>query len=156
MNNMISVFENCEIQIVVENDAPLFEVYSTGMALGYITTSRGKNYPHKVRIEKVISNADITPVVQNEQRFLTESQLYDFMKKYFLLYVKMVVIYLKQLLKKILILSLYMVFVESMILSLIQLMLLLSMKDSLNYLKQNVPAIIMHLIIKIESSYLKR
>ena len=79
MNNMISVFENCEIQIVVENDAPLFEVYSTGMALGYITTTRGKSYPHKVRIEKVISNADIKPVVQNEQRFLTESQLYDFM-----------------------------------------------------------------------------
>ena len=79
MNNMISVFENCEIQIVVENDAPLFEVYSTGMALGYITTTRGKSYPHKVRIEKVISNADIAPVVQGEQRFLTETQLYDFM-----------------------------------------------------------------------------
>ena len=79
MNNMISVFENCEIQIVVENDAPLFEVYSTGMALGYITTTRGKSYPHKVRIEKVISNADIVPVVQNEQRYLTETQLYDFM-----------------------------------------------------------------------------
>lgn len=79
MNNMISVFENCEIQIVVENDAPLFEVYSTGMALGYITSTRGKSYPHKVRIEKVISNADIEPVVQNEQRYLTESQLYDFM-----------------------------------------------------------------------------
>ena len=79
MNNMISVFENCEIQIVVENDAPLFEVYSTGMALGYITTTRGKSYPHKVRIEKVISNADIAPVVQGEQRYLTESQLYDFM-----------------------------------------------------------------------------
>ena len=79
MNNMISVFENCEIQIVVENDAPLFEVYSTGMALGYITSTRGKSYPHKVRIEKVISNADIEPVVQGEQRFLTETQLYDFM-----------------------------------------------------------------------------
>ena len=79
MNNMISVFENCEIQIVVENDAPLFEVYSTGMALGYITSTRGKSYPHKVRIEKVMSNADIEPVVQNEQRYLTESQLYDFM-----------------------------------------------------------------------------
>ena len=79
MNNMISVFENCEIQIVVENDAPLFEVYSTGMALGYITTTRGKNYPHKVRIEKVISNADINPIVQGEHKYLSESQLYDFM-----------------------------------------------------------------------------
>ena len=79
MNNMISVFDDCEIQIVVNNDAPLFEVYSTGMALGYITTTRGKNYPHKVRIEKVISNADIDPVVQGEHKYLSESQLYDFM-----------------------------------------------------------------------------
>ena len=79
MNNMISVFDDCEIQIVIENDAPLFEMYSTGMALGYITTTRGKNYPHKVRIEKVISNADINPVVQGEHKYLSESQLYDFM-----------------------------------------------------------------------------
>ena len=79
MNNMISVFENCEIQIVVNNDVPLFELYSTGMALGYITVTKGKSYPHKVRIEKVINNAELEPVVQNEQRYLTESQLYDFM-----------------------------------------------------------------------------
>ena len=79
MNNMISVFDDCEIQIMIENDAPLFEMYSTGMALGYITTTRGKSYPHKVRIEKVISNADINPVVQGEHKYLSESQLYDFM-----------------------------------------------------------------------------
>ena len=79
MNNMISVFDDCEIQIVVNDNAPLFEVYSTGMALGYITTTRGKNYPHKVRIEKVISNADINPIVQGEHKYLSESQLYDFM-----------------------------------------------------------------------------
>ena len=41
MNNIISVFENCEIQIIIDNDAPLFEMYSTGMALGYITNSKG-------------------------------------------------------------------------------------------------------------------
>ena len=79
MNNMISVFDDCEIQIVVNDNAPLFEVYSTGMALGYTTTTRGKNYPHKVRIEKVISNADINPIVQGEHKYLSESQLYDFM-----------------------------------------------------------------------------
>ena len=79
MNNIVNVFENCEIQIIVNNDAPLFELYSTGMALGYITVTKGKSYPHKVRIEKVINNAELEPIVQNEQRYLTESQLYDFM-----------------------------------------------------------------------------
>ena len=78
MNN-IQIFENCEIQIIVRNDEPLFELYSTAMALGYTTKSRGKDYPHKVRIEKVISNAEIAPVVHDEQQYLTESQLYDFM-----------------------------------------------------------------------------
>lgn len=77
--NDIKIFEQCEVQIIIQNDEPLFELYSTAMALGYVTTARGKEYPHKVRIEKVISNAEITPVVHNEQQYLTESQLYDFM-----------------------------------------------------------------------------
>ena len=77
--NDIKIFEQCEVQIIIQNDEPLFELYSTAMALGYVTTARGKEYPHKVRIEKVVSNAEITPVVHNEQQYLTESQLYDFM-----------------------------------------------------------------------------
>jgi hypothetical protein len=77
--NDIKIFEQCEVQIIVQNDEPLFELYSTAMALGYVTTARGKEYPHKVRIEKVISNAEITPVVHDEQQYLTETQLYDFM-----------------------------------------------------------------------------
>lgn len=79
MNNMINVFDDCEIQIIVNDNAPLFEVYSTGMALGYITKVKDKSYPHKVRIEKIISNADIEPIVHAEQKYLNESQLYDFM-----------------------------------------------------------------------------
>ena len=79
MNKVVNVFENCEVKIIVENDVPLFEIYSVGMALGYITVANGKSYPHKVRIEKVISNAEITPIVQGEQQYITESQLYDFM-----------------------------------------------------------------------------
>ena len=30
----LKVFENIEVDIIVENGEPLFEVYSTGMALG--------------------------------------------------------------------------------------------------------------------------
>lgn len=79
MNKVVNVFENCEVKIIIENDAPLFEIYSVGMALGYITVANGKSYPHKIRIEKVISNAEITPVVRGEQQYITENELYDFM-----------------------------------------------------------------------------
>ncbi|WP_294170771.1 BRO family protein [uncultured Clostridium sp.] len=66
----------------------LFEIYSTGMALGYVkrdikTSVQGvpKTYerPFKSRIDKVLENADIKPYVHSGQRYLTEEQLYDFM-----------------------------------------------------------------------------
>lgn len=66
----------------------LFEIYSTGMALGYIkrdvkTSVQGvpKTYerPFKSRIDKVMLNADIKPVLHGTKKYLTESQLYDFM-----------------------------------------------------------------------------
>lgn len=77
----------------------LFEIYSTGMALGYIkrdvkTSVQGvpKTYerpfkngrrthctPIKNRIDKVMLNADIKPVLHGTKKYLTESQLYDFM-----------------------------------------------------------------------------
>lgn len=73
-------FEGNNVEIVQdENGNPLFEVYSTGMALGYITFAKGKAYPQKVRIDKIVENAEITLVVHGVQRCLTESQLYDFM-----------------------------------------------------------------------------
>ena len=79
-NNLIKVFEGNDVQIIVdENDELLFELYSTGAALGYITTAKGKNYPHKTRIEKTVENAEISTVVHGVQQYLTESQLYDFM-----------------------------------------------------------------------------
>ena len=46
---------------------------------GYTTIAKGKVYPHKLRIDKIVENAEITPVVHGVQPFLTESQLYDFM-----------------------------------------------------------------------------
>lgn len=77
--NTLMKFENTSITINTDNGEPLFEVYNTGMALGYATTSKGIVYPHKSRINKTLKNADIKPVVRGVQLFLTENQLYDFM-----------------------------------------------------------------------------
>lgn len=57
----------------------MFELYSTGMALGYVTIAKGKPYPHKKRIDRTVKNAEITAVVHDVQLFMTENHLYDFM-----------------------------------------------------------------------------
>lgn len=73
-------FEGNNVEIIQDaNGNPLFEVYSTGMALGYITFAKGKAYPQKIRIDKIVENAEIKPVVHDVQLYLNESQLYDFM-----------------------------------------------------------------------------
>ena len=80
MENEINIFEGNKVEIIKdENGNPLFEVYSTGMALGYVKYAKGKAYPQKDRIDKTVANAEITLVVHGVQLFLTESQLYDFM-----------------------------------------------------------------------------
>ena len=78
--NEIMKFENNDVEIIQdENGEPLFEIYSTGMALGYVTVAKGKVYPQKIRIDKIVKNAEIKPVVHGVQLFINESQLYDFM-----------------------------------------------------------------------------
>lgn len=82
--NMILNFENNEVKIINNEGKPLFEIYSTGMALGYINkrkNSTGKEYisPYKSRIDKVIKNAEISCVCQGDTQYMTEEQLYDFM-----------------------------------------------------------------------------
>ncbi|POO86637.1 phage antirepressor KilAC domain-containing protein [Clostridium sp. 3-3] len=78
-------FEGNDVQIVTDGKGnPLFELYSTGMALGYVNkrkNSTGKEYtsPYKSRIDKVLESAEITCVCQGVTQFLTESQLYNFM-----------------------------------------------------------------------------
>lgn len=87
--NEIMNFEGNDVEIIQdENGEPLFEIYSTGKALGY-ARSNGKSagehdvhpklFPYKSRIDTVIHNAEITPVVHGVQLFINESQLYDFM-----------------------------------------------------------------------------
>jgi excisionase family DNA binding protein len=77
--NSLSIFEGHKVEIIEVNGEKLFELYSTGMALGYETVSKGIKYPHKIRIDKTIKNADIKPVVHSVQPYLTEEMLYDFM-----------------------------------------------------------------------------
>lgn len=93
MNEIINeLFEDKNIEMIFDDEKGiLFEIYSTGMALGYINKrkSNGKEYitPYKSRIDKVIKNAEIkcVTVCHNveistvEQFYITEDQLYDFM-----------------------------------------------------------------------------
>ncbi len=74
------LFEGNEVKIIIgENGEPLFELYSTGMALGYVESKKGKLYARKPRIEKCIENAEISTVLHDGEKYLTEEQLYDFM-----------------------------------------------------------------------------
>ena len=83
----IKVFENCDVKIIVRNDEPLFEIYSTGKALGYSRwdgktyTEQGeqKTFAYKSRIDNIIRNAEITPIDVDGSKYFNESQLYDFM-----------------------------------------------------------------------------
>ena len=76
----LMIFEGNQVEIITnEKGEPLFEIYSTGMALGHVKFANGKAYPRKDRIDRDIKNAEISTVVQAGQRYLTEEQLYDFM-----------------------------------------------------------------------------
>lgn len=83
-NQLINMFEGHKVEIITKNGQALFELYSTGMALGYENkrkNSTGKEYvsPYKTRIDKVVESAGITCVCQGVTQYLTEEMLYDFM-----------------------------------------------------------------------------
>lgn len=79
MNELFN-FEGNNVEVIVgKNGEPLFEIYSTGMALGHVKIAKGKAYPRKDRIDKNIKNAEISTVVHSGQQYITEEQLYDFM-----------------------------------------------------------------------------
>ena len=57
--NGLMIFENTEVEIILnEQGEPLFEIYSTGMALGYSRTD-GKTY---ITIENTESDHDVQKV----------------------------------------------------------------------------------------------
>ncbi len=73
MENLM-VFEGNDVKVIEINGEPMFEIYSTGSALGYSrwTTSKGKQYfkIEKTRINKVLKNAEISTVEYDEQAFI--------------------------------------------------------------------------------------
>lgn len=72
-------FEDSDVEIITNNGLPHFELISTGMALGYTKTAKGRQYPREERIEQILKNAEITTVVHDGQRYLTKDMLYEFM-----------------------------------------------------------------------------
>ena len=86
-NNVLALvnnFEGTNVGIITdENGNVLFELYSTGIALGHTKTNtvKGKVYIQcrKDRVDKNIENAGIVPLVHNGLTYLNEEMLYDFM-----------------------------------------------------------------------------
>lgn len=78
-NKILKKFEATDVTIEIIDGVPMFELYSTGMALGYVKTAKGKQYARTERIDKTVKNAQITTVVHDGQLFMNENQLYDFM-----------------------------------------------------------------------------
>lgn len=77
----LMIFEGNTIECIFdENNEPMFELYSLGMALGYtVTNGIGKIYPNKKRIETIVKNAEIIGCLQSVNTYLNESEVYDFM-----------------------------------------------------------------------------
>ena len=82
-NKILKKFEATDVTIEIIDGKPMFELYSTGMALGYANKrkTKGKEYvtPYKSRIDKTVKNAEIKPLCQGVTTFLTVNQVYDFM-----------------------------------------------------------------------------
>ena len=82
MKNELQIFNfnTAEVKIIIENNEPLFEVYSVGMALGQVKKNTlGKEYPNKDRIDNNIESAGINPCVRDAHKYINEEQLYDLM-----------------------------------------------------------------------------
>jgi len=73
-------FQGSSVEVIVKNEEPLFEIYSTGMALGHsVTNAKGAAYPNKDRINKSLESAEITPCLHDANSYINEEQLYDLM-----------------------------------------------------------------------------
>jgi len=83
-NELIMNFEESQVSMIVDAKGNvLFELYSTGYALGYgrIKTVKGKEYKEvqKTRIDNTVNRAGISTFPHDGHNYLTEEQLYDFM-----------------------------------------------------------------------------
>ena len=69
MENLM-VFEGNDVNVIEINGEPMFEIYSTGMALGHTKIAKGKIYPRKDRIDANLKSAEISTVEYDEQAFI--------------------------------------------------------------------------------------
>ena len=78
-DNELLNFEGIEVNYIIgEDNKPLFELYSVGMALGYTVNPKGTLYARKDRIDSVARNAEITGVFHDGKLYITEEEMYDF------------------------------------------------------------------------------
>lgn len=59
------------IRIIKHNEELLFELYSTCIAMGYFKYAKGKIYPRKDLIERLIKNTEIDIILLGHEKFLT-------------------------------------------------------------------------------------
>ena len=69
MENLM-VFEGNDVNVIEINGEPMFEIYSTGMALGHTKIAKGKIYPRKDRIDANLKSAEISTLAHDGQAFI--------------------------------------------------------------------------------------
>ena len=71
-NKILKKFEATDVTIEIIDGVPMFELYSTGMALGYVRKNgAGKAYPRNSRIDTTVKNAEIMPCVHDNKKYIT-------------------------------------------------------------------------------------
>lgn len=59
------------IKVIAHNGDTLFELYSTCIAMGYYKISKGKVYPRKELIHRLIKNSEIDITLLNHEKYLS-------------------------------------------------------------------------------------
>ena len=78
-NKILKTFEATDVIIEVIDGIPMFELYSTGMALGYSRKNGvGKSYPRNSRIDTTCKNAGIKPVVYHGDKYININDVRKF------------------------------------------------------------------------------
>lgn len=59
MKQLEKLFGDHNIIMYVEKGITYFEIQSVSMAIGYVTKAKGKEYPHKTRINKTLKMPEL-------------------------------------------------------------------------------------------------
>ena len=83
MGNLIKKeFEGNEVEIIMIEDSPYFELYSSGAALGYVKFKDVKGITYKEirksRIDRIVKNVEISMLVHGAKKFVNVDGLRKF------------------------------------------------------------------------------